>query len=77
MQVPDTRVHVVELKVPVLLVVNVTVPVGVTAPAPEASETVAVQVDAVLSRTLAGEHVTDVLDALIVEAMVNVPKLPV
>jgi len=70
-------VHVVELKVPVLLVVNVTVPVGVTAPAPEASATVAVQVLAVLSRTLAGEQATVVEEARIVDASVKVPLLPV
>ena len=69
--------HVVELKVPVLLVVNVTVPVGVTAPAPEASATVAVQVLAVLSRTLAGEQATVVEEARIVDASVKVPLLPV
>ena len=74
---PDARVHVAELNVPVLLVVNVTVPVGVTPPAPEASATVAVQVLAVLSRTLAGEQATVVEDARIVEASVNVPLLPV
>jgi len=70
-------VQVVALKVPVLLVVKLTVPVGVTAPTPEASLTVTVHVLGVLSRTLAGEHVTLVLDALIVEAMVKVPLLPV
>jgi len=70
-------VQVVALKVPVLLVAKLTVPVGVTAPAPEASLTVTVHVLGVLSRTLAGEHVTLVLDALIVEAMVKVPLLPV
>ena len=69
--------QLVLLKVPVLLVVKLTVPVGVTAPAPEASLTVTVHVLGVLSRTLAGEHVTLVLDALIVEAMVKVPLLPV
>jgi hypothetical protein len=69
-------VQVVELKVPVLFVVKVTVPVGVTAPVPEASATVAVQVDAVLSRTLAGEQATVVADALSVEASVKVPLLP-
>ena len=74
---PDARVHVAELNVPVLLVVNVTVPVGVTPPAPEASATVAVQVLAVLSRTLAGEQATVVEDARMVEASVNVPLLPV
>ena len=77
LHVPEARVQVVALKVPVLLVVKLTVPVGVTAPAPEASLTVTVHVLGVLSRTLAGEHVTLVLDALIVDAMVNVPLLPV
>ena len=69
--------QVAELKVPVELVVNVTVPVGVTAPVPEASATVAVQVDATLSNTLAGEQATVVVDALLVEANVKVPLLPV
>ena len=77
MHVPDTRVQVVELKVPVLLVVKVTVPVGTIPPAPDASETVAVHVEGVLSRTLAGEHTTAVLLARIVDASVNVPLLPV
>jgi hypothetical protein len=77
LQLPETRVHVVLLKVPVELVVKVTVPVGVTAPVPEASETVAVQVEATLSNTLAGLHETAVADDLIVEATVNVPALPV
>ena len=49
------------LKVPVLLVAKVTLPVGVTAPAPEESATVAVQVVGVLSSTLAGEHDTVVV----------------
>ena len=44
------------LKVPVLFVVNVTVPVAV----PEVAVTVAVHVDAVLSGTLAGLHATTV-----------------
>ena len=77
LQVPDARVHVGELKVPVLLVVNVTVPVGVTAPAPDESATVAVQVDAVLSGTLAGLHATVVVVDLIVEARVKDPVLAV
>jgi hypothetical protein len=77
LQVPEAKVHVELLKVPVLLVANVTVPVGVTAPVPEASATVAVQVLGILSRTLAGEHTTVVDDALMVEASVNVPLLPV
>ena len=69
--------QVVALKVPVLLVVKVTVPVGVIAPVPEASATVAVHVEATLSRTLAGEHATVVEDARMVEARVKVPLLPV
>jgi hypothetical protein len=73
--VPDARVQVAELKVPVLLVVNVTVPVGVTAPVPDASATVTVQVLAVLSSTLAGLHETVVLLARIVEARVKDPLL--
>ena len=77
MQVPATKVQVVELKVPVEFVVNVTVPVGVTAPAPEASVTVTVQVEAVFSATLASEQTTLVLEALIVDASVNDPLLPV
>jgi hypothetical protein len=75
--VPEARVQVVVLNVPVELVVNVTVPVGVTAPVPEESATVAVQVDATLSNTLAGEHATVVVDALLVDANVKVPLLPV
>jgi hypothetical protein len=70
-------VQVVELNVPVLLVVNVTVPVGVTAPVPDASATVAAHVEATLSRTLAGEHATLVVVVLIVDATVKVPLLPV
>ena len=65
------------LNVPVELLVNVTVPVGVIAPAPAESATVAVQVDATLSRTLAGEQVTVVVLVRIVDASVNVPLLPV
>ena len=77
LQLPLARVQVAELKVPVLLEVNETVPVGVTPPAPEASATVAVQVEAVFSATLAGEQATVVEDARMVEARVNVPLLPV
>ena len=69
--------HDVALNVPVLLLVNVTVPVGVTEPVPELSVTVAVHVDATLSRTLAGEHATEVALARIVDASVKVPVLPV
>jgi len=77
LQAPADRVHVVEENVPVLLVVNVTVPVGVVPPVPDASTTVAVQLEAVLSRTLAGEHATVVVLARLVEANVKVPLLPV
>ena len=59
------------LKVPVLLVANVAEPVGVTAPAPDESVTVAVQLVGVLSRTLAGEQDTVVVVDLIVEVTVN------
>jgi hypothetical protein len=75
--VPVAKVHVAELKVPVELVVKVTVPVGVVPPVPEASATVAVQVLAVLSITLAGLHATVVVEARLVEASVKVPLLPV
>jgi len=70
-------VQVVALNVPVEFVVKVTVPVGVVPPAPEASVTVAVQLDAVFSATLEGEHATLVAEVLIVEARVKVPLLPV
>ena len=69
--------QLVALNVPVLLLVKVTVPVGVTAPVPEESATVAVQVDATLSRTLAGEQDTEVVLVLMVDASVKVPLLPV
>lgn len=75
MQLPEARMHVVLLKLPVLFVVNVTVPVGVTAPVPEASETVAVHVLAVLSRTLAGEQLILILDNRMVEVRMNCPEL--
>lgn len=77
MQLPADRVQVVLVKVPVELVVNVTVPVGVTAPVPEESETVAVQLVAELVFTLAGEHDTAVVVARFVDASVKVPLLPV
>jgi len=50
--------------------------VGVTAPAPEESATVTVHVDGVLSSTIAGEHETLVVVALLVEARVKDPLLP-
>jgi len=70
-------VQLVALKVPVLLLVKLTVPVGVVPPAPDASVTVTVHVDGVLSRTLAGEQLTEVALARRVEASVKVPLLPV
>lgn len=73
---PVAREQVVELKVPVLLVVNVTAPVGVIAPVPDESATVAVHVLGVLSRTLAGEHATVVVVVRRVEASVKLPLLP-
>ena len=54
-----------------LLVAKVAEPVGVTAPAPEESVTVAVQLVGVLSRTLAGAHDTVVVVDLIVDVTVN------
>jgi hypothetical protein len=77
LHVPEARVQLVALKVPVEFVVKVTVPVGVIAPVPELSGTVAVHVVGVLSKTLAGLHETVVRAARIVEAIVNVPLLPV
>jgi hypothetical protein len=70
-------VQVVLVNVPVELLVKVTVPVGVIAPVPDESETVAVQLVAEFVLTLAGEHATVVVVDLIVEASVNVPLLPV
>jgi hypothetical protein len=64
---------VVLLKVPVLLVVNVTVPVAV----PEVAVTVAVHVDAVLSGTLAGLQTTAVEVPPELTVSRNVPLLPV
>ena len=77
LQDPALRVHEVALNVPVEFEANVTVPVGVTAPVPEASETVAVHVVATPVLTLAGLHETLVLLDLIVEASVKLPLLPV
>ena len=68
---PDTKVQVVLLKLPVLLVENVTVPVGVIAPVPEVSATVAVQLVGVPVLTDEGEQVTVVVVALIVDVTVN------
>ena len=75
LHVPEARVQLVALKVPVEFDVNVTVPVGVIAPAPEESATVTLHESATLSRTLA-VHDTVVVDALMVDARVKVPLLP-
>jgi hypothetical protein len=69
LQVPEARVHdAAGVKVPVEFVVKLTVPVGVIAPVPEVSVTVAVQVVPTLSKTLAGEQLT----AVDVDLRVNV-----
>ncbi len=77
LQDPEASVQLVALKVPVLLLVNDTVPIGVTAPVPEASETVAVHVVAEPVPTVAGEHETAVELERIVDATVKDPALPV
>ncbi len=66
----------VGVKVPVALDAKVTVPVGVIAPVPDESETVAVHRVPCPALTLAGEQVTLVDEERIVEARVNVPLLP-
>jgi len=70
-------VQVVLLKLPVLLVVKVTVPVGVIAPVPEESATVAVQLVGLPLTRLAGLHETVVVVARLVEARLKLPALPV
>jgi len=77
LHVPDDNVQLVALNVPVELVVKVTVPVGVIAPVPDESATVAVQVDAWLLLTDAGLQETVVVVDRMVDARVNVPLLPV
>ena len=60
-QLPDTRVHVVELKEPAGPVsANVTVPVGVVGEIVDVSLTVAVQVEAWFTITEEGEQLTTV-----------------
>jgi len=70
-------VQVVELNVPVELLVKVTVPVGVIAPVPEESATVAVQLVETPVLTDDGLHETVVVVVRLVDATVNVPLLPV
>lgn len=69
--------QVVELNVPVELLVKVTVPVGVIAPVPEESATVAVQLVDTPVLTDDGLHETVVVVVRLVDATVNVPLLPV
>ena len=76
LHVPAAKVHDVALNEPVLFDVKLTLPVGVTAPAPEASATVTMQVVADPVFTEAGEQVTAVVVARLVEARVNEPLLP-
>ena len=73
LQLPEDSVHVVEMKVPVLLLVNVTVPVA------PLGATVAMQAVTVLSGTLAAMHETAVVVVVTpwVTASRNVPALPV
>lgn len=72
--VPDS-VQLVGLKVPVPLLVNATVPVGVIAVPPDASVTVTEQVVAVLIATEEGVHETVVLVDRGVTVTVVVPVL--
>jgi len=76
LHVPEDRVQLVALKVPVLLLVNVTVPVGVLEPAPAESATVTVQVVVPPELTVAGLHETVVVVDRSVDARVKVPLLP-
>ena len=80
--VVSARVHVgASVKVPVELVVNMTVPVGVVAPVVEVSVTVAAQVVATLSWTDEGLHETVVVvgcgggGGVEVNSRVKVPEL--
>jgi hypothetical protein len=76
LQLPLLSVQDALVKDPVLLLENVTMPVGVIAPVPEESETVTVQVVACPVLTPAGAHATLVPEVLLVEARVKVPLLP-
>ena len=67
--------QLVLLKVPALLLVNVTAPVGVVAPAPEVSLTDAVQVVELPCGTVLGTQLTLVEDERIVAVRVVVPPL--
>jgi len=75
-QLPLASVHVVLLKLPLPVCEKVTVPAGVEAPAPEASLTVAVQVEPTPARTVLGRQLTEVLELLLLTVTLNVPELP-
>jgi hypothetical protein len=76
LQVPLASVQdAVGVKVPVELDVKLTVPVGVIAPVPDESVTVAVHVVDAPELMEAGLHVTVVVVDRIVDASVNVPVL--
>ena len=77
LQLPALRVHDVLLNEPAPLLEKLTAPIGVTAPAPEESVTVAVQVVWLRTVTDDGEHATEVEDVRIFEVTMNVPLLPV
>jgi hypothetical protein len=68
-------VQAVLLKLPALLLLKVTVPVGVVAPAPEVSLTVAVQMVDIPCWRVLGTQLTLVEDERIVAVTVVVPLL--
>jgi hypothetical protein len=72
---PAPSVQVVLLNVPALLLVNVTVPVGVVAPPPEVSLTVAVQVVDIPCWRVLGTQLTLAEAERIVAVTVVVPLL--
>ena len=64
------------LKVPALLLLNVTTPLGVLLVPTSVSRTVAVQVVVSCTGMVAGEHVTEVLVERVRATTVKVPLLP-
>ena len=64
------------MKVPVPLLVKLTVPVGAVAPVDAVSVTTAVHEVAWLTATLEGEHVTAVVVGFLPTPSENVPELP-
>src|SRR6267143_1809106 len=69
------RVQVVELKLPALLLVQVTVPLGVVFVPTSVSVTVAVHVDEPPAGTLAGEQLTPVEVVRLLTVTVSEPEL--